>query len=73
MNHQANLLDRLALPVNPGLGGLVGAVVACGEGVVKLDGLTAVTRLHYGESPVVVSSLIVGVLDSRRRNNNRYY
>ena len=67
MNHQANLLDRLALPVYRGLCGVVGAVVAGGEGVVEVDGLAAVTRLHYGESPVVVPSLIVIILDPRRR------
>ena len=58
MNHQANLLDRLALPVHRGLCGLVGAVVPSGEGVVEVDGLAAVTRLHYGEPSVVVLSLI---------------
>ena len=68
MNHQANLLDSIALPLHRGLRGVVRAVVAGAEGVVEADGLGPGAGLQYGEPPVVIPSLIVIILDSRKPN-----
>ena len=68
VNHQANLLDSLALPLHHGLCGVIRAAVAGAEGVVEGNRLGTATGLQYGEPPVVISSLIVPVLDSRKAN-----
>ena len=66
MNHQANLLDIIALPVHRCLCGIVGGVVAGAEGVVVADWLSTVTRLQNGEPPVGVATLIVIIPDPRK-------
>ena len=69
VNHQANLLDSLAIPLHRGLCGVVVAGgVAGAEGVVEGNRLGTATGLQYGEPPVVISSLIAPVLDSRKTN-----